>query len=506
MNLNLFDFKSAKMWAFTKILASRLLLQWIGGAHRGANSPMNNSIPGRSFVRSSPARRIGLPFLSCTVAGYLCWSLLQSACAQASYQEPDYSKLKPESGPITLEVWTWVVGLDKAAQLFEQAYPDIKVHVNNVGGGPVEYQKVQTAIKAGSGGPDVVQIEYDFLPSFIVTDGLADISKFGANDAKSFFVPWTWGQVSPDGKAVYGVPQDSGPMAFLYNKKIFDQYGLTVPATWAELAQQAEKLAKATDGKVKLVNFPPTHAPWFISLAWADGAELFKAQGDSWTQSLNNPICEKVLAYWADLIKKKYVGTIPDFTAEFYNAVGSGQVAALIEAAWGPGVLAASLNDKTSGEWRMAPLPQWSKDQPFRSGNWGGSCDAVLKQSKYPKAATLFSVWLNAAKGPVMSNWNNYGIFPAALSGLASPDMNQPDKNPSKFCAGQNVAEIYVEASKAVNVDFPWSPWFAFANDNYNKQIAALISGTVTPKQALDAWQNDCLKNAAGDGYDVKGK
>ncbi|MBV8211603.1 MAG: sugar ABC transporter substrate-binding protein, partial [Verrucomicrobia bacterium] len=60
--------------------------------------------------------------------------------------------------------------------------------------------------------------------------------------------------------------------------------------------------------------------------------------------------------------------------------------------------------------------------------------------------------------------------------------------------------------SKAVNVDFPWSPWFAFANDNYNKQIAALISGTVTPKQALDAWQNDCLKNAAGDGYDVKGK
>ena len=104
-------------------------------------------------------------------------------------------------------------------------------------------------------------------------------------------------------------------------------------------------------------------------------------------------------------------------------------------------MLAASLNDKTSGEWRVAPLPQWAKDQPFHSGNWGGSCNVVPKQSKHLKAAILFSVWLNTAKGPVMSNWNSYGIFPASLAGLASPDLNQPDKNPSKFCGGQNVSE-----------------------------------------------------------------
>jgi multiple sugar transport system substrate-binding protein len=115
-------------------------------------------------------------------------------------------------------------------------------------------------------------------------------------------------------------------------------------------------------------------------------------------------------------------------------------------------------------------------------------------------------VWLNAAKGPVLSNWTSYGIFPAAASGLASSDLNQSDKNPSKFCGGQNVAQVYSDASKAVNVDFAWSPWFAFANDDYNKQIAALISGSITAKQALDAWQEDSLKNAAADGYDVKGK
>jgi multiple sugar transport system substrate-binding protein len=422
------------------------------------------------------------------------------------FKEPDYSKFAAESGPITLEFWSWVSGLDQVVKQFEQLYPNIKVHVNNLGGGPTQYQKLQTALKAGSGAPDVVQIEYDFLPSFIATDGLADMAKYGASEAKPYFVPWTWSQTCPDGKTVYGIPQDSGPMALMYNKKIFDQYGLTVPATWDEFAQQAEKLAQASNGKVKMVSFYATSAPWFMGLVWAGGGEFFKPQGDNWVQTLNSPTAEKVLTYWDGLIKKKYVATLPSFTAEYFSAVAAGQLAASVEAAWGPGVTAASVNNQGSGDWRVAPLPQWEKGQPFRSGNYGGSCNAVPKQSKHPKAATLFAVWLNTARGPVLGNWNNYGIFPASLSGLNSPDLNQPDKNPGKFCGGQNVADVYAQASKAVNVDFAWSPWFAFVNDNYNKQIDALVTGKATPKQALDAWQNECLKNAKADGYDVRVK
>lgn len=104
-------------------------------------------------------------------------------------------------------------------------------------------------------------------------------------------------------------------MALIYNKKIFDQYGLTVPTTWDEYAQQAEKLAKASNGKVKITNFYTTSAPWTIGLAWA--SEFFKAAGDTWIQSLNNPATEKVLTFWDALVKKGYVSTIPPFTAEY---------------------------------------------------------------------------------------------------------------------------------------------------------------------------------------------
>src|SRR5438132_5061849 len=111
---------------------------------------MSYSTVSRWFSRFCRSRQLGVALL----VGLP----LVSVIAQEAFKEPDYSKFPPENGPITLEVWSWVGGLDKAAKLFEQAYPDIKVHVNNVGGGPAEYQKLQTAIKAGSGGPDVAQI------------------------------------------------------------------------------------------------------------------------------------------------------------------------------------------------------------------------------------------------------------------------------------------------------------------------------------------------------------
>jgi hypothetical protein len=66
--------------------------------------------------------------------------------------------------------------------------------------------------------------------------------------------------------------------------------------------------------------------------------------------------------------------------------------------------------------------------------------------------------------------------------------------------------KVNSDAAKAINVDFAWAPWFAFANDNYNKHIAELLSGSTTVKQALDGWQNDCLKNGKDAGYEVKGQ
>jgi len=46
--------------------------------------------------------------------------------AALDYKEPDYSKIKVEEGPITLECWSWEDELDVIAKQFEQAYPKIR--------------------------------------------------------------------------------------------------------------------------------------------------------------------------------------------------------------------------------------------------------------------------------------------------------------------------------------------------------------------------------------------
>ena len=66
--------------------------------------------------------------------------------------------------PTELTFWTWVPDIQDQVDLFEKEYPKIKVTVENVGQGLDHYSKVRTASKAGTG-PDVVQLEYQFISS-----------------------------------------------------------------------------------------------------------------------------------------------------------------------------------------------------------------------------------------------------------------------------------------------------------------------------------------------------
>lgn len=421
--------------------------------------------------------------------------------AQSAMKEPTYAKI---DGNVTLEVWSWVPGLDKTVKAFEKRYPNVKINVVNLGGGSQTYNKLQTALKAGSGAPDVAQIEYGYLPSFAQTGGLLDLAKYGANDVKSFFVPWTWGQVSPDGRAVYAIPQDTGPFAMIYRKDIFDKYDIKVPTTWSEYAAAGAKLNRASGGKVKIGNFFATYSPWFMALVWADNARMWKLQGETWIQTLDNPSSRKIAQFWGDLIKKGYVSTLPAFTQDFWNAMSKGTIATSMEAAWGPGSFAGSLAKLPGGQYRVAPLPQWGKSARLSSGNWGGSSNVVTTQSKNPQAATIFATWLNTSRDAIAANWENGGLFPAAAEGLKLPELRVKSRNPSKFFGGQDVATVYANASRAVNTDFQWAPWVPKADNLFAKQMDAAIKGQISFVEAVSRWQAETLAEARKDGFDVK--
>ena len=43
------------------------------------------------------------------------------------------------------------------------------------------------------------------------------------------------------GDVVVGLPQDTGPLVYVYDKAAFDAIGIKAPTTWAELKEAAKK-------------------------------------------------------------------------------------------------------------------------------------------------------------------------------------------------------------------------------------------------------------------------
>src|SRR5437868_3567581 len=95
----------------------------------------------------------------------------------------------PSNGPVTLTFWTWVPNIQNEINLFEQSHPNIKIKLVNAGQGTPEYTKLRTALKAGTGAPDVVQLEFQFLPTFVLTGKLVDLAPYGAKDLQNDYVP-----------------------------------------------------------------------------------------------------------------------------------------------------------------------------------------------------------------------------------------------------------------------------------------------------------------------------
>lgn len=401
--------------------------------------------------------------------------------------------------PATIEFWSWVDGIEDEAKLFEQKYPNIKVKVVNAGQPAAEYPKLRTALKAGSGAPDVVQLEAHEIPSFTITKSLLDLAPYGADKIKSKFQSWAWGQVS-QGSSVYAIPQDTGPMGMLYRKDIFDKYDIKVPTTWAEFATAAEKLHKA-DPKAYLTNTSPSNGAVFTGLLWQAGSRPFKSSSaTSLDVNIADAPAKKVSDYWSGLVKSGAVSTDPDFTDQWYRGLASGKYATWLTAAWGPMFLQGTAKG-TSGKWRVAPLPQWSAGESA-SGNTGGSTSAVVRTSKHPAAAAAFAQFLNTDPESTKMLNSKQSLFPATTALLDDQtflDASLP------FFGGQKVNQVFSDISKTVKTDFTWSPVQDYVFSDFNDTVGKAMTRKQDLTAALTQWQDSVTAYAKKQGFTVGG-
>ncbi|WP_223691502.1 ABC transporter substrate-binding protein [Leifsonia poae] len=417
-----------------------------------------------------------------------------SGGGSASGSASDIDEALKKGGTITY--WSWTPSAEAQVAAFEKEYPKVKVNLVNAGTNTTEYTKLQNSIKAGSGAPDVAQVEYYAIPQFALGKALVDLKAYGFDSLKSDYSAGPWGSVNVDG-GLYGLPQDSGPMALFYNKKVFDQYGLTVPTTWDEYIADAKKLHAADPTKYITSD---TGDPGFAtSMIWQAGGRPFSASGSKVSIDLQDQGTKKWTASWNQLVEGKLLSSIPGWSDDWFKALGNGTIASLVTGAWMPGVLESSVKD-ASGDWRVAPMPTY--DGTAANAENGGGAQVVLKQSKNPALAAGFVKWLNNSKASVKVFLESGG-FPSTTADLNSSDFLA---SAPEYFGGQKINEVLVDGAKNVSSGWQYLPFQVYANSIFADSVGQSYAAGSDLNTGLQAWQKSLVDYGNQQGFTVTGK
>ncbi|MCX4984300.1 sugar ABC transporter substrate-binding protein [Streptomyces sp. NBC_00572] len=396
-----------------------------------------------------------------------------------------------KGGKVT--VWAWEPTLKKVAEDFEKKYPKVDIELVNAGTGDKQYTALQNAMAAGSGAPDVAQVEYYALGQFAIGKSVEDLSSYGARKYGTTFTSGPWNAVTED-EAIYALPMDSGPMAFFYNKKVFDKHGIKVPTTWDEYVEAARALHKA-DPKIFITN-DTGDAGATTSLIWQAGGRPYKTDGTDVTVDFGDEGTKKYTATWQKLLDEKLVAPISSWSDAWYKGLADGSLATLSIGAWMPANLTSGVAS-ASGDWRVAPLPQWTKGDKVSAEN-GGSSLAVPKAAKNKELAYAFTEF--ATTGAGASSRVAAGAFPATRADLESKAFLD---TPFPYFGGQQANRIFADSARDVGADWSYLPYQVYANSIFNDTVGKAYVSATTITDGLKKWQEASVTYGNDQGFTV---
>lgn len=398
--------------------------------------------------------------------------------------------------------WGWLPDTAETVDHFNESNDDVQICWSNAGQGGDEYTKLSTSLQSKSGAPDIVQVEYDWLNSFLIQGGLVDMTEYGINDYKDSFTEGAWRDVS-SGDGVYAVPVDLGPLGMWYRADVFEEYGIALPTTWDEYAAAAEQLNTASGGAVKIGNFAPNGAGQHTAFLDQAGAAPFEFDNSKPTEigiNHNDEASKQVYEYWLDLVDRGLVGTDQAWTPEFNTALGGGKYATALYPVWYSVHIPGFEDVEEGAVWRAAPLPQWDTASP-KQVNWGGSTLAVTTQATEPELATKVAAELYADEERQKLGVEVGGLF------LAYPEMIESDyflDQEYEFYGNQQInKEIFAQAA----LDYEgvqFSPFSQFYYDESQRLLSEAIAGNLTASEAADELQKSLEAYATEQGFTLK--
>ncbi|MDP9795194.1 multiple sugar transport system substrate-binding protein [Catenuloplanes nepalensis] len=399
-----------------------------------------------------------------------------------------------ENAPANLVFWAWAENIQQVVDLWNTKNPTQKVQLSGQAASDELVSKFLTAVKAGNA-PDVVQAEYQALPTLITNNALADLTSAIDDRTRSAFPEGTWNLTSFGG-ATYGIPQDVGPMMLFYREDIFTEMGFSVPKTWEEFGVLA-KAVRQKDPKKYLTTFSPGDAGWLSGFAQQAGAKWWSNTDDAWTVAVNDEATKRMLSFWGGLVNSGDLLGDPMYTPQWNSQMSDGTIIAWPSAVWGAGVL-TGVTPGLKGKWKAAPMPQWSASEQF-TGFWGGSSTAVSTSSSQKAQAAKFAKWLNSDP-EALAALAKIGLYPAASAGQTAEVLG----NPPEIMSAQ--PDYYTTAAAIAKTARGFDSWGPNTNVTYGAfedLLPTAVKNKTDFTAVADQVQNTSLEDLKKQGYQV---
>jgi multiple sugar transport system substrate-binding protein len=325
------------------------------------------------------------------------------------------------------------------------------------------YQKVPQAVQSGRG-PDVGIMHADQLATnaarrvIVPLDDLARTLKLDESD----FSEKLWDAGIYQDKR-YGIPLDTHPLGFYYNKDHLAKAGIEPPTNAQEMDAALKKLKESG------VEYPfwqsstwPAHL-MFMSLLPQFGGSLYNE--DSSEATFNSPEGVKALTWMVDLIKNGYSPKNVSQDAD-YIAFKNGKTTFHWDGIWQTQDL-----KKTKLNWGVAPIPQIGDQK----GAWANSHNMVVtsqgaKDENKLQAAKVFINWISQHS----IEWAKAGQVPARNSVRESDEFKALEWQP-----------IFAKQLPYVSMP-PAVAGIGDAQLEMEQAVNRAVLGKQTPQQALD--------------------
>ena len=356
---------------------------------------------------------------------------------------------------------------------FEAANPNIKVNAEFV-----QYEslhdKIVTAQSTGNGQYDTVLMDTPWPAEFADAQIVRDISDKIPADFKSGVFDSAFTSSLYKGKT-WGVPWINDTKFFFYNKKMFDQAGITSPPkTWDEVVADAKTIKSKN-----IVQYPLAWSWVQAEAVICDWAEIAAVMGGAnFIDDQGNPTFNKggglaALQFMKQTIDEGISNPASlGFKEDDVNStIAAGQAAMGLNWTYGYNVLNDKTKSKVAGDIMVTAAPGGPSGPT--SGVNGGMSIAVTTKSQHPDEALKLALWM--ASQPMQEKYDA-NTFPEWKASFDNTTLTKT--NPDFWSAAKSAFAGLVAR--------PVVPYYTNLSNALQVAIQEALKGTKTPQQALD--------------------